>query len=202
MTSTAAVRGWTGSPSELKYVDVASTAYACDTTGSVAALNLIAQGDDVTNRQGRQVSLKSCRVFGIVGPQDASTLTNLARVMLVWDSQPNSGALPAITDILTASTAIAHTNLDNRQRFTILRDWKESFGVYDTTATQAVAGTPMVATLDWYVPLKGIKTTYSGTTATIGVVATGSLLLVTVGQRAAGAGSTAQLTSRVRFTDN
>jgi hypothetical protein len=200
-SSTAATRGWTGSPGELKFVDVASAAYACDTTGSVTALNLVAQGDDVTNRQGRQITLKSCRVLGKISG-GITTTPVYCRVMLVWDSQPNSGAIATIAQIMAASTSISNPLLDNRERFTILRDWKMTLGGLSTTATQSFAMSPSNAELDWYVPLKGIKTTYSGTTATIGVVATGALLLVTLGDLAAGSGGVAQLVSRVRFIDN
>lgn len=201
-SSTFATRGWTRGPGELQYNDLAAATYSCDTTGSVTALNLIAQGDDVNARKGRQINNVSIRVHGIFNPQDGATAANYARVMLVWDSQSNSGTIPTIANILTASTSISNTNLDNRSRFTILRDWKQALGGFSTAATLAYAQCPTVAELDWFVPLKGVVTTYSGTTATIGVVATGTLLLVTIGSQAAGEGTNFGCTTRLRFSDD
>jgi len=194
-----ATRGFFNRPGELKYSDIAQAAYLYDTTGSVTALNLLATGDDNINRDGRQVTNKSIAVFGNIVPVDGASEHHLARTMLVWDSQPNSGTIATITQILTASTSIASTNLDNRERFTILRDVKMSMGAYD--AAGQIIQTPVVQKIDWWVPLNNV-TTYSGTTATIGSVATGALLLVTIGSKAAGLGSVGNFTTRLRFQDN
>lgn len=194
--------GWTNDRSELKYLDIASANYACDTTGSVTALNLIGQGDDVNTRQGRQVTLKSIRIHGMIAPVDNTTVNNYVRVMLIWDNSPNSAAtVPAITDILNASTSITSTNLNNRVRFTVLRDWKETIGGLDNTATQATAQSPSVSEIDWYVNLKNALTTYSGTGSTIANISTGSLLMVTIGSAAAAAAHNFVATTRLRFTD-
>jgi len=188
---------------ELKYFDVASATYACDTTGAVTLLNGIAQGDDVTTRDGRVVFNASCRVIGKFTGQDGIVSDSLCRVMLVWDMNNNSAAaVPLITDILTASTSISHLNLNNRARFVILRDHMVSYGAHDiTTATSTFSSSPNTGELDWYVRLGKSKTIYSGTTGVIGSIASGALYLVTIGDQAAGAGYSFQATSRVRFTE-
>lgn len=188
-------------PPELKYTDIASASYAADTTGTVTALNLTAVGDDNNTRDGRQIHNRSVHVQGILSPEDRTTNTNLARMLLVWDSQPSSGALASITDILTASSSIAPTNLNNRERFRILRDCRYSQGINDNTATQAFSNGNNTYMVNEYVKLGDLKTTYSGTTAVIGSVATGALLMVTIGNQAAGSAGTFILTTRVRFTD-
>lgn len=196
-----ATRGWFNQPGELKYVDVSAATYACDTTGTVTALNLIAQGDDNTTREGRQCFMKSIHVQGIIRPVDNSCSGGYCRVMLVWDSQPNSGSIATITDILTAATSLASTNLNNRERFTILRDCRYVIGGVSDTATQAITLSPNNHMINEFVNLKMQKTTYSGTTATIGAVATGALLLVTIGNQVANSGGAADLTTRLRFYD-
>lgn len=190
-----------GIQTELKVADTASTVFACDTTGSVTALNLTAVGDDNTNRDGRQIVVKSCQIKGIFRPQDNVTGSNLARVLLVWDSQPSSGAIATVTDIMNAATSVAPTNLNNRERFTILRDFQAPLGPTQDTATQAFAGALTVQDLDWYVKINRVST-YSGTTAVIASVATGALLLVTLGSQGAGAGSDLVAYARVRFSDS
>jgi len=203
-SATAATRGWKNNNSELKYLDIASAQYDADLTGSVTALNLTAVGDDNTTRDGRQICNRSVHVQGFLRPETAgNSSVNLARLMLVWDSQPNSGAIATIANILTASTSVSNTNLDNRARFTILRDHMVAVGGQDAaTATTTWVQSPTVSELDWFVPLRDAVTTYSGTTATIGVVATGALLLVTIGNQAANDGHNFFATTRLRFTDN
>jgi len=197
--------GWTrrsGGGGELKYFDVAAATYACDTTGAVTLLNGIAQGDDVTTRDGRVVYNASCRIIGKFVAQDASVSATLCRVMLVWDANNNSAvAVPAITDILTASTSISHLNLNNRARFVVLRDTMVSYGALVDTATQTYSGAPSTGEIDWYVRLGKSKTVFSGTTGVIGSIASGALYLVTIGDNAANAAYNFTATSRIRFTE-
>lgn len=185
---------------ELKYVDIASTVYACDTTGSVTALNLTAVGDDNTTRDGRQIIVTSCHIRGLITNQDASTATSLARWLLVWDKQPN-GAIATIANILAAATSISSTNLNNRERFVILRDKQYGVGQIDTTATQTYTIAPGVHECNEYVKINA-RTTYGGTAADIASVATGALLLVTIGNQAAASGAQLTAATRVRFTDS
>ena len=116
---------------EKKVVDTASASYACDTTGSVTLLNSMAQGSDFTNRIGRKYTNVAVQLEGFLGPQDNSIGTTKCRVMLIYDSQPN-GALPAIADVLTASTSNAFMNLNNRDRFKVLCDENYTLGQLTT----------------------------------------------------------------------
>lgn len=188
---------------ELKYNDLAKASYVCDTTGTVTALNLIAVGDDNSTRDGRQVTLKSCHIQGVIQPTDATTSEHLARILVVWDSQAN-GALGTIatttTGILTAADSVSNTQLNNRDRYTILRDLRFAMGGFSTTATQSYSQTPNVQMVNEYIKLNH-KVTYGGTAADIASLNTGALLLVTVANVAAGAGSTFIGTTRVRFSD-
>jgi len=196
---TLASRGWRNNGQELKGVDLVAANGAIDTTGTITCLNAVAVGDDINTRDGRQIDCHSVHVYGSVGPVATTSSAQYCRVMLVWDSQPNSAAAPAITDILAAGTSYNPSNLNNRQRFTILRDFKETLGGISTVATQTFAMSPTCTEIDWFVPLKGLKTTYSGTTANVNVIATGSLLCVTIGSVAAGTGHTFIYTARFRF---
>lgn len=190
-----------GGRKELKYVDLAQATYACDTTGSVTALNLLAVGDDNTSRDGRQVTIKSVQLRGFVTGSDDNTSNNLARVLLVWDNANNSGAIATIAQILSAATSCSYPLVDNANRFTILWDSHYEIGRVSDTATQSFAGSPTIHAVNYYKKINQI-TQYSGTTAAIGSIQNGALLLVTIGSSAAGTGSAAVLASRVRFTDD
>lgn len=190
-----------GGRPELKYVDTASALYGVNTTGSVTCLNLIAVGDDNTTRDGRQVTIKSVQLHGMIFPEDNTTSNIKGRVMLVWDNANNSGAIATIAQILTAADGVAFPLIDNANRFTILVDRTFAVGKVDNTATQAFASSPTTFDVEIY-KLINCVTQYSGTTAAIGSIQNGALLLVTVGSGAAGAAATLNAATRVRFTDD
>jgi len=186
---------------ELKYNDLAQASYVCDTTGTVTCLNLLAVGDDNTTRDGRQVTIKSVQVHGILTPVDASTTHNKARVMLVWDNAVNSGSIATIAQILAASNGTGFPLVDNSNRFTILIDRTFSSGYFDSTPGQSIAASPTVHDVEIYKKINQV-TQYSGTTAAIGSIQNGALLMVTVGTANTGSGMNLLASTRVRFTDN
>jgi len=190
-----------GGRQELKYVDIASAGYAGDTTGSVTALNLLAVGDDNTSRDGRQVCIKSVQVRGSVFPQDPSTQPTMVRLLLVWDNAVNSGAIATVAQILSAAHSNSFPLIDNANRFTILSDQQFCVGGFSTVATQSYAGSPMILPVSIYKKLN-LVTQYSGTTAAIGSIQNGGLLMVTIGDQPAAAGAAFSLATRVRFTDS
>ena len=185
---------------ELKFVDLAVSNYACDTAGSVTALNLVAVGDDYNSRDGRQVTIKSVQLRGLILPQDQNTLNTFARVMLVWDNAAN-GTLATIAQILTAATSNSFPLVDNAHRFTVLMDRSFAVGRNQDTATQAYSNSPNVHTLEFYRKMDSVAQ-YSGTAANIASVQNGALLLVTIGNSGAGQGANFEAATRVRFTDS
>lgn len=190
--------GRSGKP-EKKVVDLGAASFAMDTTGSLTLLNGVAAGTDFTDRIGRKTKLSYVYVRGIVNAQDASSGPTLGRLLLVYDKQP-AGALPAITDILTAATSVSQVNLNGRDRFVILADKQYAVGIISNTATQSFAGSPTVHPVKIYRNL-GLETIYDGTTNAIADISSGALYLVTIGNQAAAAGATFNGTTRVRFTD-
>lgn len=190
-----------GGKKELKYVDLANASYAGDTTGSVTALNLIAEGDDNTMRQGRQVVIKSVQLRGNVNPYDTATPQPVkARMLLVWDNAVNSGSLPAISAILAQAVPNSFPLIDNAQRFTILADRAFVFGPCNDAATQSYSAVPGIYDIELYKKLN-LPVQYTGTSATIGAVQNGGLYLVTLGDQSATNGATFKIATRVRFVD-
>jgi len=188
-----------GGRQELKYVDTATASYACDTTGSVTCLNLLAVGDDNTTRDGRQVSIKSVQLHGIISQETNTQADSVkARVALVWDNAVNSGAIASVADIFGSATGNSFPKIDNANRFTILWDKSYVFGPYVNTATQAVIDKSCYD-IEYYKKINQ-QTQYSGTTALIGSIQNGALLLVTMGS-AGTASPVCSYTSRLRFTD-
>lgn len=187
---------------ERKVIDTASASYDINTTGSVTLLNGVAAGTDFTDRIGRKIIMKTAQIEGCINQTggDVATTVNYCRVMIVYDKQSN-GALPAITDVLTAATSKSFMNLNNRDRFVVLLDRRHAVGSRGITATQSFSDGPGPVPLHEYIKIN-LPVIYDGGTAAIGDIQTGSLFLLTIGDVAAGT-SDAQFIGalRVRFAD-
>lgn len=181
-------------------VDTAQAVYALDSTGTVALLNGVAQGADFNQRIGRKITMRSVQIRGLITPQDASVSSNLGRIMIIYDTQPN-GALPAITDVLNVASSTSMMNLNNRDRFKILMDEQVGCGAVETGATLAYAQAPGVTSIQRWIRLNH-DVVFDGTTAAIGDIQTGSLFILTVGFQAANAGHNCNASLRMRFVDN
>lgn len=184
---------------ETGYVDLATASYAMDTTGSVTLLNVVAQGAGVTQRVGKKIVLKGLQARGRMANGSTAT-TNDVAFMIVYDKRP-TGALPAVTDILTAADSTAMNNDANAGRFKILKRWDDVL-LGNTTAAANYLDS-MYKSADFFLPLKGLPTTYKAAgTGAIGDIEEGALYLVTVGSSAAGTSAAALgLQFRLRFID-
>ena len=194
-----ALRGFLGGAGENKYVDVANAVYVCDTTGSITHISVVAQGDSVNQRDGRKFMPTWVNMRGIIANGSTATSTESA-VLLVWDKQPNK-ALAAITDILDVVSTVAQNKRENSSRFMIIRRWS----VLLTGKSDGSTVPGFARNFDRYVRLpRGLvaECTPSDTTGEIGNRVTGALLLVTLGNRAAGTAAAALETSiRIGFKD-
>ena len=118
-------------PLEVNYVDLGSVAYPLDTTGSITLIAQIAQGASVQQRIGKRAYYKSLLMRGIVVAGSTGTVADGA-ILIVYDKRP-TGALPAITDILTAVSPHAFMNDNNTSRFEIIR--RIDFNILGNSAT-------------------------------------------------------------------
>lgn len=186
-------RGYpTGTRGELKAVDV-SIAQVNDSTGAVTLLNGIARGDDINERDGRQVTAKQLELRLYRYVTSGTGIDQLTRVLVVLDRQANAAA-PAITDVLVSASPYALQNLDNRKRFLILWD--------DLRHLNATAEADSACTNVKRISLKFQMQFNNGNAGTVADITTNALYLITVGNVAAGAtaGAVAGRT-RFRFTD-
>lgn len=119
---------------ELKSVDLPSTTinYTTTTATTGTPLCMLQVGTGVSNRIGRKARLHSLHFHGftscLIVPGNAVT-QEILRVLIVYDKQTN-GASATFADVVqsvtqaaaTSSSAIDGMNLNNRDRFEILRD--------------------------------------------------------------------------------
>lgn len=106
---------------ELKYTDVSLNNSTIPTTGVVALLQNVPAGTDVNERVGRKITNKSI-LFRIQAYTESTALSGAAvRIMLIYDSQTNSAGVN-VTDVLQFAQPLSPMNLNNRDRFKVLKD--------------------------------------------------------------------------------
>lgn len=187
---------------ETGFVDVATAAYQLDTSAgstNVVLLNTIPQGASVNQRVGKKVALKSLQFRGNIANGSTATVNDVA-FLIVYDKRP-TGALPAITDIITSTSSLAMNNDANAGRFTILKRYDDV--LMGNSAAAASYTDSMYKACDFFLTLRGLPTVFKAAgTGGIGDIEEGALYIVTTGNSVAGTGA-AQMTGqfRIRFVD-
>lgn len=198
---------------ERKVIDVGPNTTNVSTTMTMTLLNGCAPGTGLANRVGRKIQVRSCFVRAWIYLEGTQTLLvsplssagQYVRFILLWDMQPNAAVFTAAD--LFNNNAIPYSQLlvDNKDRFKILKDKHVTLDplVYNTTATQSVAGFNRTSSqFKWYVKLNQECVYNSGSAGTIADITTGALYLVTIGSIATGTSDCQlQWTARTRFTD-
>jgi hypothetical protein len=184
---------------ELKYSSALGLTYAGDTTGQIALMNGVTQGDDFTNREGRKFTVKAIQVQGKVASGPSTVLPTRTKVLVILDKQAN-GALPTMTDIFQSSSSNSFMNMNNVGRFKVLASKSFVTGGFDTTATQTYSGSPQVHDCSFYIKCD-IDTINMGTTNGIASISTNSILFVVIGDNAAGDGAVWTGGFQIRFQD-
>lgn len=175
---------------EIKVVDLPKQTNFLYSTSAIYLLNATLEGAAFYNRIGRKVNMKSLHLVGditkqrIEEPSPGSTTESYARLMILYDRQPN-GSFPTPQDILTdydatgttSSTAYSGLNMNNRDRFIVLRDTRIS--LCSPTDADMIASDSTLTTskreLNYFVPLKDLESVYKASTGAIGDLTTGAL---------------------------
>jgi len=191
-----------------------------DTTvpaGSIVLLHAPKVGSEFTSRVGRKTCAKSIYIRGICGlngpntgggPTAGFSPSQQLRMILFVDWQPN-GAAPVATDILKFANSASQLNLNNRDRFHIIKD---KVWFFDTSTSNQAAINRTGASVKVYKKIN-IETTFNGTvsqgnsaTDTQGAIAdisTGAIYMMWVGSATASATTAGRFsgTTRIRYVD-
>lgn len=183
---------------ESNYVDLATANYEMSTTGSITLIAIIAQGASVNQRIGKKAFYKSLLVRGSCNNKSTSTITDNT-FLIIYDKRP-TGALPAITDILTSISPNAFMNDNNTGRFQVIR--RKDVTLIGNSTTPSTGNEAM--NIDEYINLKKLPIVFEAAgTGAIGDIDEGALYFVTVGNTATGTGaSQATVAFRTRFTES
>lgn len=194
--------------SEKKVLDINAASYAVENTGTIMALlNGCVAGSQNFNRIGRKICLKSLQIRGVWQAGAATVNDTAVRMLIVYDKQPN-GAAPTFANVISSQN-IAGTvsslvydmvNLDNRDRFEIIRDQMHVIQAGDISS--GYFGSPSIVNVDHYVKLGSRETVFNaGAAGTVGDIATGSLYVMFIASQANASGANFVGSFRTRFED-
>jgi len=186
-------------PQELHAVDIPGvgsppTVYNMDTTGSIAHINIIAQGDSLASRTGQRLMMTGLQVRGKVAPLPGTGVAQ-GCLYIVYDLLPR-GALPAITDIFDSSDFASFQKVDTRDRFQVLCRYN-----YSLSGLAATLPSPP-SNVDKILRMR-LQSSYAvGGGGTIASVTAGALYIVTMGDQPAVSGLGCALRFRLQFSDS
>lgn len=182
---------FSASGTEIKAIDIPQTTYPFrnpTTASNIVLLNGVQTGAAFYNRVGSRIEMKSIHIRGQV-TNAITAVQGGVRMLLIYDRQP-AGSLPVISDILqsrdqtgaAATTGCSEINLDNRDRFAIIRDTKLFTPSVTNTANVLTngpqyPGSDTLFDIDHFVKLKNLVTHFksSSNPTVIGDIATGAL---------------------------
>lgn len=206
----------------VKSVDLGPQLQLFDATGATVALTVPKLGAAFFNRLSNRTRAISLQIHGMIEPTNTNTgiiSQTYGRIMVVYDRQPN-GALPSVSDILldtnssgaVGTDAFSMTNMNNRDRFMILRDRKVVLPAVDALGAGSgnVGGIVTDVSCDKqglryeeFIKLKGLESLYNSVNGgTIGDLSAGSFILLLVSNDAAAlSGWQFQYNARFKFLD-
>jgi len=162
-------------------------------------MNGVATGTDYTNRIGRKLVMKSIYFKGVIAP---SGVTNPGgdhlRTILLYDKQTN-GAAPTPADILTVVDPTSPMNLNNRDRFIVLKDWNHGIEAATYTAGVLSGGSPRQKPIKVYKSCN-YEVIFNNTTNAVTSIQTGGVFLLTLDSTGTGV-ETLTYFCRIRFDD-
>ena len=176
------------------------TAEVFGNSDGVTSLVGAAQGAGDSQRVGRRIIVRSIQVRGtfLAVPTTSANFSGTVYLYLVQDTQCN-GANPATTDIFTGTDmGAAMLNIENTQRFRILKKWVVSF---NAMAGVSAAYNNISRHIEWYKRCH-MPVQFTATTGATTSVASNNLVLVAgVTPNGADDDITFSGTIRIRYDD-
>ncbi len=180
---------------EHKYND-RNNSLTASQAGAVQLLTNIAQGDDVTQRDGDSIKVQSTRIQGYIRRDSGSTSSEVCRVLLIRDLM-NTGTTIAGSDIIQSAggvySPVSTYNFINgnqlQNRFTILYD-----EVFTVDANNPMALFSYESKHDYHVFFRGTGSAFTDAAA-------GAVFLMVLTDASVNP-PIATFSTRILFTDN
>lgn len=196
---------------EVKALDVAANSTPVVTAGTFALLNDVFVGANFYQRVGTKLAMRNLHLKGYINAIATGAAADWIQIIIVYDRQTN-GALPTTADLIssvvsagtTSSTSLDYLNLNNRDRFQILRNKKYVLPTVTDTAgvltnVGVIDGAYPTIHFDEFISMKDMVTQFKGSGSGVVDIASGSLLLFVQSQTTAAWQFT--WSSRLRYDD-
>lgn len=117
------VKGLINGMQEKKFIDtIVSDTTSITGTSVITPLTLVAQGDDVGQRDGDEIRILTCG-FNMFLSSDLNNVTDTVNRIIIFRAMKNvDGVLPTVGEILVADCITSFYNQDNRGDFQIIYD--------------------------------------------------------------------------------
>lgn len=201
---------------EYKFFDTFVEPEAIGSEGDILeSFNIVPQSTAANGRIGREITVRSIDVTLTIEASAESVIDNLVRIILYLDKQSN-GTAATVEQILnlgneTIPPLVAHANLENSQRFVILKD---SLYVVPVRAAQVTRGTTVddVTTTTNTANIRGstirrmrkrlnLPITFADGTVSMNSVKTNNLGLLLVSTDGGVETTTVGISGRIRYSD-
>lgn len=175
-----------------KYVDT-YTVNSVGTTWSVNYISGVATGDDVNNRDGREIFLNKITLYGGISAALTGTLAERVRVIIMYDTMCDA-TIPAVTEIFESNIIDAFPARDT--------EYPERFKwIYDRTfVVNPPAGGNSAVTPRFTKRIRK-KLSYVGSGATSTSAGKNAFFLCICADNIAGAAAGYSLNTRLMYTD-
>lgn len=202
--------------SPLKYYDLVTETWAVHNVGTMLPIMAPSRGTDDYNRVGRKTVTRSIFIRGklelyyLANPAipsvNAFFPSTLNRIILLVDWQPN-GVTPDVEDVLEEPYPEAQLNMNNRKRFTIIRD--EVFVLDPVAITRVASNSSMwgstIIPIKWYDKVH-IETQFNDLSNNSGTsIVSGAIYLLLIGNAIYNVGNNYNqlvISTRCRFYDD
>lgn len=193
---------------ELKYFDsakiqtIGTTGLPLGETGGVALQTLcnIAEGNGLSERNGRRVTIKSIQIKGTAEKKVGNPHDNMM-LCLVLDRQCNK-ANATYDSVYEASDYFAFPNVSNQKRFKILKNWYIDINAHSSVELSTVSvPDPEAVSFECYLKNLNIEINYddSLSTGVVSTITSNNLFLMGVSSNSST--SEIKLNCRLRYTD-
>lgn len=128
------------SPIEKKYIDTTFTAQSVDNAGTITLLNGTQHGTSNQQRIGEKISIKNIEISGVLGTNGTNVYSAYAKIMLVYDKQPNASTF-SLSNLINTIGGVylpwSTRNSTYASRFVVLKNFYVNLTLQGSTSVNA-----------------------------------------------------------------
>lgn len=189
------------SPIEKKYIDTSFTGQSCDNGGALSLLNGTQHGTSNQQRIGEKITIKNIELNGVLTTNTTNVFSAYAKIMLVYDKQPNGSAFSLANLINTIGGVYLPWSTRNSTyaaRFVVLKNFYINLTLQGSTSSNSPTEKGIKRYMKCNVPVQ-----YNGgNVGDVTDITTGSLYAVFLSDKSSTYAPSFSGSIRLRFSDD